>query len=216
MFTLRWQLAQFLERRWWKRYLATQLPDEYLTEKRRYWQRVMKTLELEDITEERVLDAGCGPAGIFIHLPESARITAVDPLLDRYAEDLAIFRPEDYPRVAFRCSPLETVSLPEASFEVIFCLNAINHVADRELVLNRLGQWMKPGGILVLTSDVHRFSLLRSVFRALPGDALHPHQHSAAEYRNDLTRLGWTIDREVLLKPGKIFDYLGWVMHRTK
>lgn len=209
--TLRWRVAQYLERRWWKRYLNGKSPEDYLLDKTAYWQRTLDQLGWQPVPGRRVLDAGCGPAGVFIHVQDVEDVTALDPLLAKYEEDLAIFRREDYPKVRFLHQPLEQAFDDGATFEAIYCFNAINHVSDWDVALDALTAHAHPGTRLLLTSDVHRHKLLLPIFRALPGDALHPQQHGPEAYRNALTRRGWRIEREELLRREGIFEYLGWV-----
>jgi len=209
--TLRWRTAQWLERRWWRRYLKGKSPEEYLTDKRAYWARTLTELNWETVPGRRVIDAGCGPAGIFIHLNDKESVAALDPLLDKYEDDLPIFNRSDYPAVNFLHQPLEA-DLPDAqTFEAIYCFNAINHVADWGLALDSLTAMAAPGARMIMTSDVHRHGWLMPIFKALPGDALHPQQHDAAAYRSALEQRGWTIDQEMILRTEAIFEYRGWV-----
>jgi 2-polyprenyl-6-hydroxyphenyl methylase/3-demethylubiquinone-9 3-methyltransferase len=205
----RWRLAQYLEHRWWRRYLRDKPPETYLRQKNRYWKRVLEELELPVREGERVLDAGCGPAGIFIHLRDRQRVTALDPLLDEY-EKLPVFKRSGYPEVRFIQNSLETVPTLEP-FDTIYCFNAINHVADWDASLDALTALARPGSRLVITSDVHRHAWLLPVFRGLPGDLLHPQQHTASDYTRALTLRGWRIDRERVLRTEAIFEYRAWV-----
>jgi 2-polyprenyl-6-hydroxyphenyl methylase/3-demethylubiquinone-9 3-methyltransferase len=208
--SLRWRVAQWLERRWWRQYLGRRTPAEYLRNKRQYWLRVFGELDWQPQPGATVLDAGCGPAGVFIALAES-RVLAVDPLLAAYERDLPHFDPGAYPWVHFRSGTIEA-GFPEGPFAEIYCLNAINHVADWAAALDALTAASQPGTRLLLTSDVHRCGALQQLFRTLPGDALHPQQHQAADYRAALAQRGWRVERERVLKTGKIFDYVGWVV----
>ena len=205
----RWRLAQFLEYRWWRRYLRGRAPQDYLRDKRAYWQRVLTELEWPVQTGARALDAGCGPAGVFILLHDRQRVTAMDPLLQRY-ERLPIFSRQHYPAVRFLPYALEYRAELDP-FDVIYCFNAINHVRDWEYCLDRLTALARPGTRMVISSDVHRHGWLLPVFRALPGDALHPQQHRAAEYITALRARRWIVEREVLLRRAAIFDYRAWV-----
>ena len=100
-------LCPNLERRWWQRYLARRDPAAYLRDKRAYWHRTLAELNLRPPPAgTRVLDAGCGPAGIFTILPDQ-QVTALDPLLPAYARDLPHFDPADYPNVTFVTGTLE-------------------------------------------------------------------------------------------------------------
>ncbi len=212
-FSLRWRIAQFLELRWWKRYLRGQSAAAYLRDKNAYWQRVLRELEWTVEPHIRVVDAGCGPAGVFITVGAHQRVTALDPLLPRY-ESLDIFARAHYPRVNFLPQALEdSANLPP--FDAIYCFNAINHVRDWERSLDVLTDLARPGTRMILSSDVHRHPFLLAIFRVLPGDALHPQQHPAAEYRRALRRRGWHIERERVLRKELIFEYRAWVCEFT-
>ena len=201
---LRWRVAQAAEIRWWRQYLRRQPAEVYLAQKAAYWRRLMDDLGMVFHPGERLLDAGCGPAGIFMVL-EGAEVTAVDPLLGRYRE-LPHFDPGDYPFVEFRELALEELS-DCAEYEQVFCLNAINHVADLEGSLRGLRRALRPGGRAWISVDVHRFRWLQPVFRVLPGDVLHPHQFTLEQYRGLLLRAGFRVEGEWRLKPGGIFEY---------
>lgn len=209
--SLRWRLAQRLESYWWRRYLRNKRPEDYLTDKVAYWQRSLVELGWTPEKGRSVLDAGCGPAGIFIALHETERVTALDPLLDRYEAELEIFDRADYPQVTFLHQPLEK-AIPGQPYEAIYCFNAINHVANWGLALDTLTAAAAPGCKMILTSDVHRHAWLKPIFRALPGDLLHPQQHNAEAYRVALLARGWIIEKETLLRREAIFDYVGWVV----
>lgn len=208
---IRWRLAQAAERRWWKQYLANKSINTYLQQKKHYWHQVLYAFTIEVPPGVKVLDAGCGPAGIFLALDQQ-QVTAVDPLLTAY-DKFVHFDRSAYPWVDFQQSALEQWTIGEP-FAWAFCLNAINHVADLELALHRLTLSVRPGGQLLLTVDVHRSSWLKAIFRAIPGDVLHPHQHGQEDYLHRLRLLGWDIQQVKTLKTGKIFDYIG--IHAAK
>ena len=210
---LRWRCAQYLEQRWWRRYLGRKDPQRYLREKRRYWEQLLDQLAAWPSTDAAVLDAGCGPAGIFTALHERNQVTALDPLLDRYAA-WSLLHPQHYPTVRFVRASLEEADLAH-DFEWIYCLNAINHVRDWQLSLDRLSEWAGSETRLLLTSDVHRHSYLWRLFRWLPGDLLHPQQHLPHHYRTALSQRGWLIEREVELRRERIFSYRAWVCVRA-
>lgn len=213
--SFRWRTAQFLELHWWKRYLRGKNPADYLSDKRAYWQRVLTEIGHETVAGANVLDAGCGPAGIFILLHDVEKVTALDPLLDHYNDNLDIFTPDAYPSVNFITAPLETVQLEKAPYQTIYCFNAINHVADWEFSFDRLTDWAATGTRLIISSDVHRRSWLLPIFRALPGDALHPQQHGLDAYQEALKKRGWKITGEYRLRREWIFDYYCWVAELT-
>lgn len=203
MASLKWRLAQKLEINWWKRYLKTKSPEEYLAWKRNYWKDFLVKMDLKVAKNATVLDAGCGPAGIFIGFPKNP-VTALDPLLDQY-ESLPHFQPKEYPNVNFISEPLESAQIPK--FDYVFCLNAINHVSDLSASMDKIADAVTEGGTLILSIDAHNFQFLKHIFRLLPGDALHPHQYDLAEYEQMVTSRGFEIINSVLVKKEFIFDY---------
>ena len=204
----RWQTAQFFEIRWWRNYLKGKSPEEYLDWKRRYWTDFLNKCGYLPPPGLSVLDAGCGPAGVFTVLKKNP-VTAVDPLLEFYEKELAPFDRGRFPWVRFECRTVE--SLPGGpTYDAVFCLNAVNHMADWDAALDALVRHLKPGGTLVLSVDVHRFPFLKHLFRRLPGDVLHPQQHELNDYTRWLSREKLKPLRTVRLKREFLFDY--WVL----
>jgi 2-polyprenyl-3-methyl-5-hydroxy-6-metoxy-1,4-benzoquinol methylase len=205
---IRWRIAQFFERRWWRRYLRAKDKTAYLNWKKAYWRDFLQKTGLHPAPGQCVLDAGCGPAGIFTILDNQC-VDALDPLLDRYECDLPHFKKSDYPHTRFFAERLEDFA-PATPYDLVFCLNAINHVADLGLCFDRLAALTRPGGTLIVSVDAHRHAWLKPLFRAIPGDILHPHQYDLDEYRAMLETRGCRVARAVLLKREWIFDY--WLL----
>ena len=186
---------------------------DYLDWKRAYWRGFLvdtghaRVLDPAWQLDGRVLDAGCGPAGVFTVLAK-ASVTGVDPLLDDY-DALPHFDRTAYPNVHWVSRPLEAYA-PERPYEYVFCLNVINHVRDLSRVLRTLTRALTPGGTLVLSVDAHRFAPLRWVFALVPGDVLHPHQLTVAQYESVCTEAGLRLTAKRRYRRGAIFDY--WVL----
>lgn len=210
----RWRIAQTLELRWWKRYLKNQQPALYVLKKKQYWWRVLEATGVHPALHDRILDAGCGPAGIFTIL-EGYAVDASDPLIEAYAHNLDHFKPAAYPWVHFYALPLER-GAPNPPYDLIYCTNAINHVQDLQLALHTLLDALKPGGRMLLTIDVHRSTLLKYIFRWLPGDVLHPQQHDLQDYLRILADAGVLVQRTLVLKPGNIFNYVAIVLEKER
>lgn len=205
-YSWRWRLAQFLELRWWQRYLQQLNWPDYVEAKRVHWRKVLTQMDLQLLPDERVLDAGCGPAGIFTIL-QAQKVDAIDPLLMAYEEKLPDFQLNQFPYVHFRTQMLEQLDEQEV-YDRVFCLNAINHVADLEKAARCLVQSLKPEGTLLISIDVHRFALLKFIFRIIPGDVLHPQQDDLVDYVRLLEKLGLDIEKTLALKRGWIFNYV--------
>jgi 2-polyprenyl-6-hydroxyphenyl methylase/3-demethylubiquinone-9 3-methyltransferase len=205
--SVKWKIAQQLEYKWWSRYLEYKNPEAYLKWKLGYWQDLLKSVEaFIPLPEQKtVLDAGCGPAGIFMALGNNA-VTAIDPLLNKYKEFIH-FDETKYPFVAFQQCTIEELDEKD-KFDYIFCINAINHVNDLSLSYDKLVDALKPGGYLVISTDAHRSSFLKKIFQWLPGDMLHPHQYSMEEYDAFLSKRNMKIIENIHYKQELIFDYM--------
>jgi len=205
--SVKWKIAQQLEYKWWSRYLENKNPEAYLKWKLNYWQDLLKSVEaFISLPEQKtVLDAGCGPAGIFMALGNNA-VTAIDPLLNKYKE-LIHFDETKYPFVAFQQCTIEELDEKD-KFDYIFCINAINHVNDLNLSYDKLISTLKPNGYLIISTDAHRSSFLKKIFQWLPGDMLHPHQYSMEEYDAFLKERRMKIIKNMLYKQELIFDYI--------
>lgn len=200
----RWKIAQYLERRWWKNYLSKKDPKQYLAWKRAYWHQFLKDVESAAPKDQRVLDAGCGPAGIFTIL-EGNEVIAIDPLLSSY-EEFSAFRPEEAPWTQFEQSLLEGFSA--LNFNIIYCTNAINHVRDLSRGFTKLLDLLEPGGELFVSTDCHKFSLFKHLFRFTQLDVLHPHQFDEQEYGEQILEAGGAIEKSFILGGDLFFRYV--------
>jgi SAM-dependent methyltransferase len=208
----KWHFAQKLEIWWWKKYLDRKVPSEYLSKKQVYWHKILDLTGISPGSGVRILDAGCGPAGIFTVLGHCA-VDALDPLLEQYERKLPIFKRRDYPHTRFIPQKLEDF-IARDSYETVFCFNAINHVDDIQKGIDVLTKVVAPTGNLVVSVDTHRNRLLKWLFRIAPADALHPHQYDRDEYVQFFEQRGFHIVRETVLRKELIFEYRLWVFRR--
>lgn len=208
---LRWKIAQWTELRWWKNYLGSKPVPEYLAWKKNYWNNLLQQLAIEVKPADTILDLGCGPAGTFIALPQN-NITAVDPLLDEYENNLPHFKKANYPSTTFITLTIEDFKAPE-KYDVVFCMNAINHVHDIHTAYNVLCERVHTGGTLVVSIDAHNHPFFKHLFRIIPGDVLHPHQYDLKEYEDFLTKRGMKITKRELTR--KEFFFSHWVLVAT-
>ncbi len=204
MQNLKWKIAQWFELRWWQNYLGNKNPAQYRQWKTAWWQQnVLAHVKVKPA--DVIADLGCGPAGIFIALPQN-QVTAVDPLLNSYIEK-GFLTPSAFANVQFVNARLEDFSTAQ-KFDVVFCLNCINHVTDIEKALDVLVAAVKHGGMVALSIDAHNHSFFKYMFRLIPGDILHPHQYNLSEYRNFLEKRNLRITSQYTLKQEFFFDHI--------
>jgi SAM-dependent methyltransferase len=202
---MKWEIAQFFEIRWWQHYLGQQEVEDYLSRKKNYWEGILSACPFALSPSYRILDAGCGPAGIFTIL-QDYQVDAIDPLIDQYEKVLPHFSRRQYPNTQFFPTTFEHFS-PTATYDLVFCLNAVNHFKNITLAMEKLGTLTAPGQWLALSIDTHKWRLAKHLFRMIPADLLHPHQYDLKEYEQMLTSAGFKIFQTEKLKNGYIFDY---------
>ena len=225
---LKWRLAQWFELRWWKNYLRYKNKTEYLEWKKNYWKNVLEKIadEVKLDASKTICDLGCGPAGIFVALPEN-KITAVDPLIDEYEKHIPFFKRVDYPNVHFVESTMEdfnqnviarneerVTKQSPTQFDFVFCMNAINHVHNIEKAFDKLKEVYGTGGTVVISIDAHNYLFFKYLFRLVPGDLLHPHQYDLNEYKSFLENRGMKILKTELLKKEFLFNHYLIVVRR--
>lgn len=204
---MKWRLAQKVELWWWKDYLNRKDKTSYLAWKKAYWENILEILTPEVVlsSPSKILDAACGPAGIYMAL-DGHEVVGVDPLLQSYKQHLAHFDPADYPFVAFENKPIEEYKAQQC-FDLVFCMNGINHVSDLKKAMTKLIDCTKPGGYIVLTIDAHNYKFFKYLLRMVPGDILHPHQFSLKEYKDMFNINSCRYILQKRLKAGFLFDH---------
>ena len=88
-----------------------------------------------------ILDIGCGPV-CTAKLFNSSHTTYVDPLLDNFKR---IF-PGELPKGEFIIRRAEDIPKPDASFDLILCLNMLSCSLNPELIMHEVRRLLKPGG----------------------------------------------------------------------
>ena len=208
----RWKIAQFAERWWWKSYLSKKDPAEYRQWKQTYWLNVLQKIgcKKEDF-QGRIADIGCGPNGMFQLFEKSHKITLIDPLLDDYILFDTFNEPSKSQLFSMQIEDFES----KIDHEFVFCFNAINHMRDMPRALQKMMNILSENGMLILSCDVHNWSLFYEIFRIIPGDVLHPHQIIKKEMTRLLTRHGLTIKECRLLNKKLIFSEYVWVCTKS-
>ena len=104
----------------------------------------------------RVLDACCGTGAAALAAAEAVGPTGsvlgldLTPALLARAESQAERR--GLRHVRFVCADLETVTPAEATFDAVTCVFGIFFFADMAAALRRLWGWVRPGGVIAITT----------------------------------------------------------------
>lgn len=171
---------------------------------------------LNDREEQVILDAGCG-RGIFTfalaRLKPKAFVIGVDIDPDKIACCQAIKRALNFTNVEFRCIDLARLNFTDF-FDVVLCVDVLEHVSDEEAVLHNLFRALKPSGRLILHTPLgerHNRRLLklwRSYFQGFTADDPVFQRYSESRLSTKITNVGFKIQK-VRFTYG-IFGELAW------
>lgn len=126
-----------------------------LTHDEQHWwyrgrRRVLRAI-LDDLplpSGARLLDAGCGSGRTLDELARRGRVTGVD--LDAEAVACSRRRGHDTER-----APVENLPFAHGSFDLVTCLDVIEHTPDDTASLRELERVTRPGGHIILTVPAH-------------------------------------------------------------
>jgi len=175
-----WKRAQELELAFWQEGCASgRTPSNSTPEHSRLiWERFGVTPK--DWAGKVILDVGCGPTARLWCFAARSTIAAIDPLMAHYAElpggSLQSYQLRIEGRAESFCDSYEQ------SFDVVVCLNTLDHTDRPPLVVENMFRYCKPGGIGVLSTDCNRMH-----------DAMHPHAFHHYEVETMILDAGWTI-----------------------
>jgi len=135
-----------------------------------------------------ILDIGCGPvcASRFIERGEK---THLDPLLD----DFRRAYPGKLPKGKHLAVAAENIPIPDASFSLILCIDALDHMMNPELALHEMERLLKADGVLILSLVTFPPLLVRvrymlECFFPLLRNEANPYFYTRQGLKNTLTR----------------------------
>lgn len=101
---------------------------------------------------KRVLDIGCGDAGVLIAFAEEgARCAGIE--LDEKSLARAAVRAEEHGvEIDLRSGIAEALPWPDASFDLVILDNVLEHVTDRPKTLDEIHRVLAPGGLLYMVT----------------------------------------------------------------
>ena len=144
------RMRELYERRAETDYAAPRpLPDPRLDRK---FARICELVR-EHLPATAFLDAGCGDGRYFAalagELPE--RVAGVD-LSERILETAR----QQAPGAELRQANLEQLPFPDGEFDLVLSTQVIEHVLDPPLAAAELARVLRPGGVLVISTDNER------------------------------------------------------------
>ncbi|MFI5165415.1 MAG: class I SAM-dependent methyltransferase [Thermoanaerobaculales bacterium] len=151
----------------------------------------------------RILELGCGIGTYSARLRAHAdRLTCLDRDPQYVAAVGDMFR--DDPDVVVLAGTIgEGLDFPPGSFDVVVCLNVLEHIEDDNAALRQLRTWLAPGGVLLLQVPAHQW-----LFGAVDAALGHWRRYTRRQLAKILTVAGF----ELTLTPRYLFALAmpGW------
>jgi SAM-dependent methyltransferase len=99
---------------------------------------------------KRLLDVGCGPRGSLEWADHAAERVGLDPLANEYKRLHSREHAMTYVEAG-----MESIPFPDAHFDVVSSFNSLDHVDDLDAAVGEITRITKPGGLLLLLTDVN-------------------------------------------------------------
>lgn len=143
----------------------------------------------------RALDLGCGDGRLTPEL-RAERVTGADP--SRVALERARRRAPEGDWVEL--TPDEALPFPDGAFDLVLCVETLEHVKDVQRLLSEVRRVLVPGGRLAVTTPAHgRSTALAVLLRGFESlfDPFSPHLRffTARSLRGALDGLGFDVER---------------------
>jgi ubiquinone/menaquinone biosynthesis C-methylase UbiE len=147
-----------------------------------------RTISLQKVTDavlavarvhhsDQVVDLGCRTGQISLPLAElGADVLAVDPSLAAVTRLQDLVRERSLAGIRVLSAPLQTLSLPAESADVVVTCYALHELpdAEKDRIVRAAYQWLRPGGLLVVADMMfgrggtsRDRAIIRSKFRSL-------------------------------------------------
>jgi SAM-dependent methyltransferase len=140
--------------------------------------RKLYEFALQYVEGKRVLDVGCGEGyGSAMLARKAMSVVGVDISEEAIAHAAAKYSLDN---VEFRCMPVEHLSFPGDSFDVLVCLEVIEHARGYIAALEEMRRVLRPEGTLVLSTPNKNVTSPR---RARPLNIYHLHEFTIREAR---------------------------------
>lgn len=114
------------------------------------WPELQKLLP--DFTGKRVLDLGCGYGWHCRYAAEQRAAWVLGTDISHKMLDVAHAR-NPMPNVEYRCAAMEDLNFAPESFDVILSSLAFHYVSDFEQMVQKIAQWLIPGGELIFSTE---------------------------------------------------------------
>ena len=195
----RWSYAQIKEDEFWQN---DKVYDYRMERIARRYKPVIDKLAEQLPDNPVILDVGCGPT-CATHLFPSGLKIYLDPLMSSYGKIYGGKLPEGE---KLACTA-ETIALGDSIADIVFCLNALDHMIYPDKALIEINRVLKDSGLFVLGLFLHPPAIAavrRFIDKYLPvfREDAHPYSYTEKNTR-EMLRQYFFIKDEILVKRKK-------------
>jgi SAM-dependent methyltransferase len=146
----------------------------------------------------QILDAGCGSGLMLDELARYGRTAGVD------ISDHAVATARSRGHANVRRGAIEQLPFPDSRFDLVTCLDVVEHTPDDRRTLGELRRVTRPGGLLLVTVPAYQ-----ALWSAHDVVNLHYRRYRAATLRHAAADAGWRLVRDtyfnsLLLPPASV------------
>ena len=201
MASSRWTSAQHSEKKYWHA-RKEWINDEDRNKK--FWEEMIwegYILNYDFFKDKRVLEIGCGPAGIIFSINNAKDRVGLEPL------DITHLLNSSRKKSVIKSGSGENIPYSDKSFDVILCFNVLDHTINPSKVLNEIYRVLDENGEFLLWVHVlkQRFKFLTPILNKV--DSPHPHHFTATDILDLVDPMGLKLSYK------KIFNGLGPISH---
>lgn len=191
----RWNNAQTAEKRFWDNFLNLDYTNR--PEWDHYFNIIKKYTPINKKT--KILDVGCGAYGILNGLNTGQRY-GIEPLMDFFKSKIKMSN-----KIKWIKGKGENLPFKDDFFDIIFCINVLDHVETPEKTLKEIHRCLKDNQIFFMTLNCYGrpTRILRELAEKIGfGDPGHPHSYTIKDMQQLLVsekfKVLATIDEKAL------------------
>jgi SAM-dependent methyltransferase len=155
---------------------------------------VVRWLRQLQLKAPRILDLGCATGWLSDQLTEFGQVVGTD-----IADESINTARQRFPNIRFECEDFASSTWARGEFDIVVSLETLSHVPDQRAFVKRIGEVLKPGGFVMLTTQ-NRIVFERRASVGPPGGGQLRHWLSPGEVRR-LLEDDFVIRRFTTLSP---------------
>ena len=197
----RWTSAQHSEKHYWNSRKEWINDDD---RNKMFWEEMIKEgygLSYDFFKDKKVLEIGCGPAGIIFSIDNAKERVGLEPL------DITNLLNDPSKKDVVKKGTGENLHYSDKSFDIVLCFNVLDHTNNPSKVLNEIYRVLAENGEFLLWIHVlkQRYKFLTPILNKL--DSPHPHHFTYIDILNLIDPVGFKLTYK------KIFNGLGPIAH---